>query len=81
MVEVEPKKEEPKKEKPRIVLSELDTTMIKLHELFQNNDVMVALNLKLNEKDGNLIRSFQILDCAVLTNNEVTQFKKPEYFG
>ena len=46
--EEEKKEPEQKKESPRIILSELDQTMIKLQELFQNNDIMIALNLKGN---------------------------------
>ncbi len=77
------KKEEPeqKKEQPRIIISELDKTLIKLQELFQNNDILICLNLKLTEDGGKFTRSFQILDCASLTDMGTTSFKRPEYFG
>ena len=80
MEEGEP--EQKKKEtKPRIIISELDQTMIKLHELFQNKDLVVSINLKTDEEEGELKRTFQLVDCFCLVDGSQPYTKRPDYFG
>ena len=71
---------EPKNKKSvRISISELDKTVIDLHNLFQGDQVVISLVLTLSKQNKKVVRTFRILDCFSTGGNE--DFKRPDYLG
>ena len=73
-------KQQPKKKQPgKLVISELDSTVINLHNLFQNQPIVVTISLDLIKNKGELIRTFAILNSCLLSGAK--DFHRPEYLG
>ena len=72
---MKPRKKQPKK----LVISDLDSTVINLHNLFQNQPIIITINLDLIKSKGGLVRTFTILNSCLLSGAK--DFHRPEYLG
>ena len=76
----QPQQQEQKKNnKPKIALSEVDNTLIALHNIYQGKPIVISLVLNVTKEGKDIVRTFQILDCFLAGTNE--DFKKPDYLG
>ena len=63
------------------VLSHLDETLIKLHELYQNKEIVISINMKVTEDKGKYARTFSILDCFTVIGGHTVKTQRPDYLG
>ena len=68
------------KTKVKISISELDTTLINLQELFRNEDIIVTLRFGLHQDKKEIKRVFELLECYSCASNSPLR-KPPTYIS